>query len=332
MKRFFTFLIIALGVVQFIYSQVTMTRATHGFLLGMNHETQAVQNQAPGNSGKDCVWDFRQALPLEEIKSVSDLSNDNYGTGPIKVSRNDGCEFFFNTTELVNEYWGYIAGDAKLQYTEPIVKTKYPQTFNTQFSGKFSGTYSIEGSNYSTKVEGTYSTHADGIGIILLPGDISMPALRVKTIEVYSSLERVKYLWYAQDIRLPLFIILEDYSIANDGTKKLMNTQTHLNLKAQSPTGIQSLTNDAFAFQVFPNPFKDNLSVTFTLAESAQVTVALYTSDGANLTTLISNKLLQSGTQTISQDVSKFAQQAGVYLLKISIGDKTFTEKVVKAY
>ena len=329
MKRFFTFLLVTLGVTPLLFSQVTMTKASHGFFSGQNHECQAVQYQSPGESGKNCVWDFSKATLLGKEKSVSDLSDE---IGTIKVSRNDGCEFFFNTTDNANEYWGYKVGNKKLQLTEPIVKTKYPQTYGTQFSGKYAGTYTVEGTdgtNSTSHVEGTYSTYADAIGVIILPGDVSLPALRVKTTEGTASFERVKYLWYAQDIRLPIFVTLEDYSIAVDGSRKLLSTQSYLNLQAKNPAVIQS-SADKFSFQVFPNPFRDEIQVTYTLTEKALVTVGLYAPGGAKLTTLVSQ--VQSGTQTLSRDVSKYAQQPGVYLLKVTVGDKTYTEKLVKTY
>jgi hypothetical protein len=304
-----------------------MTRASHGFFSGQNHECQAVQSQSPGESGNNCVWDFSKVTLLKEEKSVSDLSDD---IGKIRVSRNDGCEFFFKTTDKTNEYWGYQSGNTKLQYSEPIVKTKYPQTYGTQFSGKYAGTYTVEGSNYTSKTEGTYSTHADAIGVILLPGDVSLPALRVRTTEGNAKFERVKYLWYAQDIRLPLFVILEDYSIAADGTKTLRTTQSYLNTHIKSPVNNRPLT-DAFSYQVFPNPFRGEVQLTYSLTEKALVTVALYSSGGTKLVTLVSNQM-QSGMQTLSQDVSKYTTQPGVYLLKITVGDKTYTEKLVKAY
>jgi len=326
MKRFFTFLFSALGASSLLYSQVTMTKATHGFSQGQNHECQEVQYQSPGNCGKNCVWDFSKTTLLDEPKSVANLSDE---AGTIRASRNDGCEFFFKTTENANEYWGYKAGNTSLQLTEPIVKTKYPQTYDTQFSGKYAGTYTVGDKNYTYPVEGSYSTHADAVGVIILPGDVSFTALRVKTTEGTASFERVKYLWYAQEVRLPLFVTMEDYSIAADGSRRLLSSQSYLNTLAKSQTGIQKPA-DTFSFQVFPNPFRDKVQMTYALTEKALVTVALYGPDGSKLTTLLSQ--VQSGSQSLSSDVSKYTQQPGVYLLKITVGDKAYTEKLVKTY
>jgi hypothetical protein len=328
MKRFFTFLLIAAGAAPALYSQITMTKASHGFLSGQNHECQAVQYQAPGTSGTNCVWDFSKAVALNDTKSTAALSEENSVLGTIKAARNDGCDFFFNTTESANEYWGYQSGNTKFQLTEPIVKTKYPQTFGTQFSGNYAGTVTVEGTNYSSPVSGSYSTNVDGIGTVILPGDVSYPALRVKTTEGNASFERVKYLWYAQNVRLPLFVTLEDYSIAADGTRKLTATESYLNTQVQSQSNAQT-TADAFSYSVSPNPFRNEIQVTYTLAEKSLVTIALYASGGAELTTLVPQQV-QSGSQTVSKDVSQYAKLPGVYLLKITAGDKVYTEKLLK--
>jgi hypothetical protein len=328
MKRFFTLLLIASGASPLLYSQVTMTKASHGFLGGQNHESQEVQYQSPGASGENCVWDFSKTTALDKAKDTSNLSEENGVLGEIKVDRkSDGCEFFFNTTGTTNEFVGYKYGNTKLQLTEPIVKTKYPQTYGTQFSGKYAGTITVEGTDYTQQVEGTYSTFADGTGTIILPDNQSFPALRVKTTEGNASFERVKYLWYAQGVRLPLFVTVEDYSIATNGTKNLLASGSFLNTQAKSPASIQSLT-DQFSYQVSPNPFRNEIQLTYTLTGNALVTVALYASGGAKLVTLVSE--VQSGTQTFSKDVSKYAQLPGVYLLKITVGNKTYTEKLVK--
>ena len=331
MKRIFTFLLIAFGASPLLFSQVTITKASHGFIAGQDNECQAVQYQAPGASGQNCVWDFSKVVALSDAKSVSDLTEEDAVLGKIQVSRNDGCDFFFKNTENDNEYWGYQSGNSKLQLTEPIIKTKYPQTFGTQFSGSFSGTFTPINTESPRSVEGTYSTNADATGVILLPDNLSFTALRVKTTETYttSNFERVKYLWYAQEVRLPLFVSFEDYSVAADGTRKLVASESFLNtlIKSQENVSAQTATDD-FSYRVSPNPFQNVIQLTYTLAEKNQVTVELFAPGGSKLTTLVSQ--VQSGTQNVSKDVSQYTQFPGVYVLKITVGDKVYTEKLVK--
>jgi hypothetical protein len=332
MKRLFTFLFIAFGAMPLLFAQVKMTKASHGFLTGQNHECKTVQYQSPGDAGENRLWDYSRATVLEDPVSVANLE-ENDTESNVKANRNDGCEFFFNNTEKANEYWGYKAGNVKLQLTEPIVKTKYPQTYNTQFSGKYEGVLTVEGSDYSRPVSGTYSTHADAAGVIVLPNELALPALRVRTTEGNGSYELVKYLWYAQNVRLPIFVTMEEYAIAADGIRTLRKEHSYWNTQATSeakvPAENQDLLND-FSYKVFPNPFQNEIQLSYSLSERTQVTVELYGPGGTKLVTLVSQT--QNGNQTISKNVSKYAKLPGVYLLKITAGNSTYTEKLVKAY
>lgn len=334
MKRFFTFLLIAFsGASLLCAQQVTLTKATHGFSSGQSHDCLAVEYQAPGNAGTNLVWDFSQVVFEDKAPASNSNLEANFDGGNIKALRNDGCTFFFNVTEKGNEYVGYQVGNSTLRLTEPILKTKYPQSFNTQFEGKFQGTITTEGSDYVRRVEGSYSTHADALGTIILPDGASLPVLRVKTTEGGGAYELVKYLWYAQDVRYPVFVTIEEYEIGANNTKTFRGGSSFLNIKldkvSKSATGIPDLT--ATTYKVFPNPFKDEIQVSYYLSEKTNVTIALYSSNGTKLTTLVSGKV-QNGDNFVSKNVAKYTQSPGIYLLKIQLGDKVYTEKIVKAY
>ena len=205
MKRFFTFLLIAFGSVSLLFSQVTITKATHGFSGGQIHDGCIVTYQQPGAEGENIIWDFSNVERLGNALFTSDIE-DNFDGGNIKAVRDDGCTFFFNITDKGNEYVGYEIGNHKLLLDKPVQKTVYPQKFNTRFSGNFSGNIFAEGSDKATRVEGTYSTHADAWGTLFLPDGVSLQALRVRTTEASGSRELVKYLWYTQETRYPVFV------------------------------------------------------------------------------------------------------------------------------
>jgi hypothetical protein len=327
MKRIFTILLIIFCSVPMLFSQVKLTKATHGFISGMEHQGQKVEYQDPGLSGISVIWDFSKiTLPETIEKSFSDLKT-NYNEGNIKVARNDGCTFFFNNTEESNEFLGYESKNGKLVLTQPIVKTKYPQEYGTQFDGFYSGTLSV-GENYSRTVEGTYSTHADATGTIILPGDIELPVLRVKTTQTANSWELVKYLWYAQNEKLPVFVTMEEYTVGNDGTEKLISKRSFLNTDVnKSLTGISTIGE--VSYKVLQNPFKDEVQLSYTIPGEANVNIDLYASNGAKVATLVSNQL-QSGSLSIAKDVTSLAPAPGIYFLKIKIGEKVYTEKLIK--
>lgn len=339
MKRIFTFLFTVLCSVPMLFAQISLTKATHGFIPGQSHESQEVEYQGPGNAGKNVVWDFSAATVLEgKTDSFSEIL-DNNAESSIKVERSDNCTFFFNITEYANEYVGYKYGPTTYILTEPLVKTRYPQSYGTQFEGKFSGTVRNEGSERFRAVEGLYSTHADATGTIILPDDTKLQVLRVKTTERRDeknySRELVKYLWYAQDVRIPVFVTMEEYKIASDGTTTLVDKKSYLNkvnkvsVKSSGNNSSSINLESDIAYNVYPNPFKNEVQLSYYLPEETTVTIELYDARGAKLTSLVSNQL-QSGNNSIKKDVAQFTQTADVYLLVMKFGNKTYTEKLIK--
>jgi hypothetical protein len=327
MKRIFTFFYFISVSSVLMFSQVTLTKASHGLLAGLSHETVSVGYIEPGDAGLGKIWDFSAVNPLKTSKSnYSDLE-DNFDSGNIKATRSDGISFFFMNTNDVNEYWGYQIGASSLKLTQPIIKTKYPEKFGTNFNGVFSGVMNTSG--IEKKIDGTYSTTADAEGTVLLPNDISLKALRVKTtVEIDNNLQ-VKYLWYAQSERLPIFVTFEEYQINADGSAKLINAESHLNLGVQrSSTGIANLGD--INFKILKNPFKEEISITYYLPDTEDVTIDLLNASGVKIANLVSGK--KSGSQVFTQNVAAYTSAAGVYLLKLKFGDKVYTEKLVKTY
>ncbi|GHV07556.1 hypothetical protein FACS1894160_0340 [Bacteroidia bacterium] len=332
MKRFFTFLLISAFGLPVLFAQVKLTKETHGFLSGDDHECRKVNLQDPGKAGQNIVWDYSQAVLLEDVSnSHSDIEANFDGEGNVKAVRNDNINFFFKITANANEYWGYKVGNTTYKLVEPIVKTKYPQEYGTQFDGKYSGIVLIEGSDYSRPIDGTYSTHADATGTILLPNDVVLPALRVRTTESTGARELVKYLWYTQDVRFPIFVIFEDYSIDNDGAKTLTYTESFLNtnLKNLGSANAVKQVADNVTYNVSPNPFTEEINLNYSLPEATKVNIELFDAKGAKIVTLVSNEV-QTGAISVSKNVAQYTSAPGVYVLKIKIGNKTYTEKIVK--
>jgi hypothetical protein len=330
MKRLFTFLFSLFGGVSLLFSQVILTKATHELLPGATHECRAVEYQNPGSAGRDLVWDFSRAAYLDGTASVSSIEATE-SMGNIQTIRNDGCTFFFNITDKGNEYVGYQVGKTTFRLDKPIFKTQYPQSYLTHIEGNFEGTITTEGS-YKSKIEGYYTTDADATGTIILPDGLSLPVLRIKTTEGNRFYETIKYLWYAQDIRYPVFVTAEEYLIASDGVKTLKSASSVINKAVKTVTDIQSPSDGITTpYKVFPNPFKDEIRLSYYLPEKTKVTVELLDSNGSKLIGLVDGQI-QSGNVSVSKNVAKQTYTPGVYLLKIQLGNQVYTEKIVKAY
>lgn len=337
MKRFFTLLFIFCCSLAVMQAQVTLTKKTHGFVPGQVHDSQPIEYQAPGKSGENVVWDFSTVKTVGTLRTsnaTSDFEKDP-ATGNTKVFRsNDQVTFIYNISERGNEYLGYEKDNIKMSYNKiPLLKTQYPQSFGTYFEGKFEGTYSF-GDNSSIPVSGDYSTHADAVGTIVLPNGESYQALRVHTyhtLDIQGSVSVTeKYLWYAQDVRLPLFVSIQNFSLKNDGTKILRSQNSYYTPEVKRENAFTDIneTESVIAYKVFPNPFQDAIELSYYLPTETKVSIELFDSKGMKLTTLVSQT--QSGSVSLTENVSQYAKSQGTYFLKLQFGDKIYSEKLIK--
>jgi hypothetical protein len=92
-------------------------------------------------------------------------------------------------------------------------------------------------------------------------------------------------------------------------------------------TGISQSSGAVKALSIYPNPAKDNLTVSYSLNESGSVSIKLYTVDG-KLTKELLNENQTPGFQNsdfrLSPDIDK-----GIYFLKIEINGKLSMQKLV---
>ena len=88
--------------------------------------------------------------------------------------------------------------------------------------------------------------------------------------------------------------------------------------------GNNNKTND-HQMKVYPNPFTEGTTIEFRLDKTTPVSVKLFDLPG-NLLFLEKPRLYPSGENTIRISGDKL--ESGLYLLEVTIGDKTYTQKV----
>lgn len=340
MKQIFTFLLLAFACTNALHCQIKMTFETHGFRAGDEHACQTVEYKDPGMPGTNVMWDFSNLVSKDNIGTSSVLfrAGENYNTA---VARQDGVVFLYDITNNQVEYRGFEKDNHFYSFTSPIVKTKYPQTYGTSFDGTFGGKILVKGQP-AGDISGTYSTEVDGEGTILLPNGEKIPVLRVKTTKVTTqwgpacnSHEVIKYLWYAQDIRYPVFVTMETaYYSANGGQRVVLEKISYLNTNLKRENNLRSTTgldgiDSGFTCRVSPNPFKDQIYIQYSLPKQALVSIELYNAQGAKLAVVLP-KQMQEGEQAITYNVGNGTSVKGIYFLRIIVDGKVHIEKLIK--
>jgi hypothetical protein len=116
-----------------------------------------------------------------------------------------------------------------------------------------------------------------------------------------------------------------------ENTSKISGNSISNNYKAEAyhsstETGIKELS--ASTISVMPNPFMNELQITFELAHSRNVKVEIYNALGEKVSS-IADAHVQKGKQSFSWNATGLAE--GMYFCRILAGDATVTRKVIKA-
>jgi hypothetical protein len=319
-------------------AQPALTYAKHGLQAGDVHQTRKVTAAEPGASGANVTWDFSAC---EVIGSVQTEALES--SGKHTAVRNDGNVVFqFDATPYGNDYYGYATNGYSIVYENPVLKTRYPFGFLDHHSGEFSG-YIAQG-NSKTAVEGTYSSEADGYGVLKLPNGVTLSnVLRVKTTEeqkrlygnVVSNAE-VKYLWYSQDFRYPVFVIIQ-HNIDQAGEAKSVGKSAYVNIAALSaPQAAAGQAGDEpqlatanlpeVEYSIYPNPVNDISAITYKLPSDAKVSIAVYSVTSVCVRKIVNNEAQQAGEYTYPCALTT----PGTYFVRFAFGDKVYTEQIVK--
>lgn len=85
--------------------------------------------------------------------------------------------------------------------------------------------------------------------------------------------------------------------------------------------------DSGFRVQVFPNPFRDKVMIGFDTESAAMISIIVYNSQGMRLETLAGTKN-PAGSHRVEWEATGLP--AGIYLLRIQMGNTVMTEKLIK--
>ena len=89
--------------------------------------------------------------------------------------------------------------------------------------------------------------------------------------------------------------------------------------------------SNIYSLSVFPNPFSNTTNISFSIAQSAKVSLKVFDMNGRLVTTL-ANEQMQSGSHEIKWNVSDANGKSipsGIYLLRMEAGNYSETKKLL---
>lgn len=102
---------------------------------------------------------------------------------------------------------------------------------------------------------------------------------------------------------------------------------TKADYKFEWATGVQPVLASVSNARAYPNPFRDQTTISYTLAESGKVGIKLFTVDGRQIAQVFSG-YQSSGSYQVAWDATEFS--SGIFMYSIATENGTYTGKVVK--
>ena len=98
-------------------------------------------------------------------------------------------------------------------------------------------------------------------------------------------------------------------------------------LPITNPTSITENNSSELNISVFPNPFENHATLTYSLHEKSEVTLEVYNILGKKVNTIVNNETQNKGNfqYTLEREAN-----AGFYLIKLIAGDKVYTQRLIQ--
>ncbi len=93
-------------------------------------------------------------------------------------------------------------------------------------------------------------------------------------------------------------------------------------------TGIFDNSTSSTELKVYPNPFKDNTTISYNLESNTRVHIEIVDLTGRTITVL-ANSSEGAGAHSVLFEPAAYKVQSGVYILHVSIGDEIQTKQLI---
>jgi len=107
------------------------------------------------------------------------------------------------------------------------------------------------------------------------------------------------------------------------------STDAYLAKFGGTGNGIIQMSSDVYGLNIYPNPFKGNATIKFTLQETAKVNIGIIDMMG-NLVYTLGEKTLQQGTNEVNFNSSDINIAPGTYFLNLTINDHIVSKKIIE--
>lgn len=302
----------------------------------------------PGQSGKNVIWDFSKVVFTGKSSNsmhfeASDAIASVFNVRPTNILEENGNKYFHVLNSNSYSIIGITNEDFVVNYDSPVTRMTYPFSFTNRIEGNIKGVATYKG-NSQINISGNYSVVSDAYGVILLPGGIKKNVLRVTnhTLTIEASMcsdvtiESTKYTWYSAEDRYPVATILVQEQRYTDGRiVKKEETWINDNVLKQNQPAVNNIAQNTLnqqdvKFNVFPNPFKESVQISYSLPNESEVSLAIYGMLGNKISTIQKKTSNKAGSYIHNLNNSELNLNPGLYFIRLEVNGQVYISKIVK--
>ncbi|MDD2889811.1 MAG: FlgD immunoglobulin-like domain containing protein [bacterium] len=306
-------------------SSVTVNVGTAGASKIWDFTSQAVGN----DSGLNTIIDknnapFKDSLPAANYVLIT----KNYPAGDSNCTYSKLVSDSFN---LMGETIDTMGSGLQLIRLAPPIYTKLPITYGNQWAANSNGQFKVIMGGFPVTIAVNMKTHCqiDGYGQVKIPyGNfdclrlLEYDTLIFSAMGMMDTMATIAYKFWAKNYGIVATVT------SADGETNPNFTTGNLNRMTQFHTAIEERTSPKQKIvNLYPNPFRNNIDIKYSLANSGNVSLKIYDITGNLVRTLVDNSqsvgnhnMLWNGNNTNGTKVP-----AGIYFYEL----KTPTDKLM---
>lgn len=317
-------------------AQLSLTKSFNEPVVGNMESYKYFDSTAvlPKNTGANQMWNFSALTTntLVQVNTYTTVASTPYAsTFPsATLAQDDGTGSFtyLKSTGTQYELVGFENANTVVNFTNTAIAAVWPISFGYNNSDPFAGPAAINGTLTGTAI-GTLTTMGSGTGTLVIPGGASFTnILQIKSNQILnvslaggfitSNGVTIDYSYYHSSQKFPLLTV--SY---NTTTGSSPSSNATVKLNSSVVTGINDVNFDA-SFSIFPNPAKNNFNVKLNNAANATCTIEIVNSIGQ-----IAKSINLGNDSEISNTVSISELNAGIYMVKTTLGNKVSVRKLI---
>ncbi len=349
MKKTITLLVSLLSVTAF--SQFPEISATNqipsvGDTIEYNDANTFGFDENGSGGAINVMWDFSNLIPTGSVKFfyVDMATTGDQATFPsanIAMGNNNtsGYEYFEVGPSTIKR-WGYSSTTDTLKYHQAFTRYSFPIQPGVTQTASYIGQFITAdlGQDSTTISNGSYDANPDAYGTVKLPPsaiggqpEVFDSVIRVHVVESFQiiywmlgvpaltiNINDDYYFWFDEETQEPIVIYGTTTDDAGGSPQTVLRYQPIAGTATQGGTsGIEE--NDKITFNIFPNPAKDVVSLSFKNSNSRRIKII----------SVIGETVLDKETSKKKEILNVSSLKSGVYFIEINEGDQKQIKKII---